>query len=366
MTLVMLFPVLLIGVVHWLIPSLVPPTLPFGVRVPLDHAHAPVIDAWRLRYRIGTAGATAATAVAVVLLRSPVAGPIAVGALLAAGVILYLAGHRAIRETKTSEGWFAGRRQVTVVDTSLRTDPERYPWRWAVPSLLLTAATIVIGIVEYPRMPQRLPRHMTPSGHAERFADKSIGTVFGPVVIEVLTTALMVTLAWVVLRSRARLDAEDPQAATRHRGFVSAMARALLALAACLDLTFLFAALQTWDLIGAGPVAAAAVPVTTALGVAVLLIVVLRTGQGGSRLRLGSTRNEHAGRGRRPAPVNQDDDRFYRWGLVYYNRDDPALFVPKRFGIGWTLNMARPSAWMLLAATVAVAVIAPVLGASTH
>jgi uncharacterized membrane protein len=40
----------------------------------------------------------------------------------------------------------------------------------------------------------------------------------------------------------------------------------------------------------------------------------------------------------------------WRWGgLVYYAPDDAALFVPKRSGLGQTLNFARPTAWCLLA-----------------
>ena len=40
----------------------------------------------------------------------------------------------------------------------------------------------------------------------------------------------------------------------------------------------------------------------------------------------------------------------WKWGgLVYYAPEDPALFVPKKIGIGQTLNMARPSAWVFLA-----------------
>ncbi|MBX6342828.1 MAG: hypothetical protein IRY97_10250, partial [Thermomicrobiaceae bacterium] len=39
-------------------------------------------------------------------------------------------------------------------------------------------------------------------------------------------------------------------------------------------------------------------------------------------------------------------------GFIYYNPDDPALMVPKRFGVGWTLNFARPAAWIFLAAVV--------------
>ena len=35
-------------------------------------------------------------------------------------------------------------------------------------------------------------------------------------------------------------------------------------------------------------------------------------------------------------------------GLVYVNPADPRLVVPKRLGIGWTFNFAKPIAWVLL------------------
>ena len=39
----------------------------------------------------------------------------------------------------------------------------------------------------------------------------------------------------------------------------------------------------------------------------------------------------------------------WRWGgMIYYAPDDPALFIPKRFGIGQTFNFARPAAWLIL------------------
>ena len=41
-------------------------------------------------------------------------------------------------------------------------------------------------------------------------------------------------------------------------------------------------------------------------------------------------------------------DAGWRGGIIYFNPDDPALLVEKRMGIGYTLNMARPSAWILL------------------
>ncbi len=42
--------------------------------------------------------------------------------------------------------------------------------------------------------------------------------------------------------------------------------------------------------------------------------------------------------------VNRNDDKHYLFGSLYYNDNDPALFVEKRVGIGFTLNFAKPAA----------------------
>ena len=54
-----------------------------------------------------------------------------------------------------------------------------------------------------------------------------------------------------------------------------------------------------------------------------------------------------ADRGRTDA-VFRDDDRYWYAGFFYNNPDDPALFVPKRFGLGWTLNFGHPQAKLVL------------------
>ncbi|WP_353062672.1 DUF5808 domain-containing protein [Tunturibacter psychrotolerans] len=48
------------------------------------------------------------------------------------------------------------------------------------------------------------------------------------------------------------------------------------------------------------------------------------------------------------AAQDSTDPRFWKAGIVYYNREDSALWVPKRFGFGYSLNFGRPVSWMLL------------------
>ena len=64
-----------------------------------------------------------------------------------------------------------------------------------------------------------------------------------------------------------------------------------------------------------------------------------------------------AARARTPAgamATDRDDDRFWKGGIWYVNRDDPAVLVSARFAFGWTVNLGNPTAWLLIAGFVAV------------
>jgi uncharacterized membrane protein len=51
-------------------------------------------------------------------------------------------------------------------------------------------------------------------------------------------------------------------------------------------------------------------------------------------------------------------DKNWKWGVFYVNPDDPKVWVPKRYGVGYTLNFGNPWSWMALA-LILVAVVAP-------
>lgn len=41
------------------------------------------------------------------------------------------------------------------------------------------------------------------------------------------------------------------------------------------------------------------------------------------------------------SPIFRDDEQYWRGGTFYNNPDDPAVFVPRRFGLGWTVNFGN-------------------------
>ncbi len=45
----------------------------------------------------------------------------------------------------------------------------------------------------------------------------------------------------------------------------------------------------------------------------------------------------------------RNDPNNYKWGIFYFNPNDPRVFVPKKYiGTGWTLNFANPYAYLVL------------------
>ena len=58
------------------------------------------------------------------------------------------------------------------------------------------------------------------------------------------------------------------------------------------------------------------------------------------------------------APVgDRTPDSAWVLGMLYVNHDDPALFVEKRFGIGYTLNFGHPLSWVLMGLLVGIPVL---------
>ena len=91
--------------------------------------------------------------------------------------------------------------------------------------------------------------------------------------------------------------------------------------------------------------------VGTLVFVALVTIISLVMGQSGARLFPDTT----------ATGMSRDDDEHWLLGTIYCNHDDPSIFVPKRFGIGWTSNVARWETWALVAGIVALTALLLVL-----
>lgn len=349
----------------WMMPALMRPTLPFGVRIPGDRTGEPVIAQELRRYRLLTilSGVVIGAIVAAVTLLTDWQETLTVGIFILVFVewLWYYRAHRHIIAAKLAGSWYAGLHQGTVVDTSIRTEPQPYPWLWALPAIGLVIATVIIGIIKYPGLPDTLAIHYNAQGVANGFASKSVWSAFSLVITEAVVTALIIGLSVFTFRSRQELSSAHPVAsAEQHRAFVRQMTQAVLFLAACVNVTMLFGSLAIWDVLTpTGPRSLLGLGLPILVGVIGITVLTIHTGQAGHKLPAGTNGQSSYSSGL----VDRDDDRYWIGGVFYMNRDDPAFLVQKRFGIGWTFNFGHPGAWVFLAIIIGSAVVVPLVSA---
>jgi uncharacterized membrane protein len=327
------------------LPSVTSPTVPFGVRVPAGRAEDPTVtrEARIYRWRVLICGlvVVAAGVGLFAVTGEPLLLPLSVLVLVGLWYGCFFLAHQEIRAAKAAGGWFEGLHQGISVDTGLRTDPPRFPWLWLAPAVIITVATAVIGVLIYPSMPQILAVHYGAKGVPDRVVARSVGAAFSLVFVQIGLTALLGVMAAAIVRSRPDIDPARPVGSARwSRQHMSLGAKALLGLVAMIDLGMMGAALLMWT----GTVTPWA-PLAVALPVlaAVVITVVV--------LARHNVERDEVGEG--TGLTHRDDDKHWRGGLLYINREDHALLVPRRFGLGWTLNLGNPRAGMLLAALLA-------------
>lgn len=351
-----------LGAILTCIPFLTRRTESFGVSIEEKHYDDPEIRGMRRTYAAGTGGVSLATVIASLAAAAALDAerhlgwllPAATGVMLVAHLILYLRYHFRMRKLKEERGLVSPAMQQTVVDTAFYRERRAYPMYWLIPHLLVAAATAWVCIANYDAFPDRIIMQYGLDGTPTNVVDKSWGTVLFPVWMQLFMIALFAVVNYGIASSKQQIDASNPRGSLR-RNLIFRRKWSAFCLGTGFLLTAMFALFPLQQLYGIEPGVLTAAMLSF---VAIVLLWAVRlgfvTGQGGSRIRLPEEPDGGAPTGK----VNRDDDKHWILGQFYYNPDDPALFLEKRFGIGWTVNLARPLAWVfLLAPLLLVAVI---------
>jgi uncharacterized membrane protein len=230
----------------------------------------------------------------------------------------------------------------------------------AGPLLILVAVCVGLGL-NWDRIPARFPMHWGANGQPNGWTTKSPAAAYSLPVIGGMVCLLLAGLGYVLPRSARRIQSSG-RAGRSEAQFVHAVSLFLLGMEYWVALLM--------GLLSLAPLRSNPEAPLTALGpmllgqtvlIATIFAIAFRMGQGGWRLaKAGPTETSDAA----PVVGDRTPDECWKLGLFYFNRNDPALWVEKRFGIGWTVNMGNPKSWYLLGALllfVAVSLVLPLV-----
>lgn len=290
--------------------------------VPVDAAYRQSAQARRMlsRFRLGILALAVAAGAAGIfaLLRqsAPLIIAASIGQIVASLALYGWAKSRVV----ASDG---GHRSPDVRRATLIHEPLLPPAAWllfAAPVLILAGTALFLDL-NWDRIPDRFPVHWGIDGKPDRWAVKSFKGVYGILLIGVSTLVLLYgAAAMIVLGS------------PRGTGPASAANRLLRAAALSMAGAGVFVSVL-FSAIALHPLAASPGKMSSPLWIVLTAIA------GGTALtiwmfRLTSDAMEETG----PAPARG----WKCMDLVYYNRDDPAMMVPRKIGAGFTPNFAHP------------------------
>jgi uncharacterized membrane protein len=336
------FILLFVGCYSLLMPSLTRRDILFGVTVAPDArssaAGRRIIAGYRLTVAIFTVALLGLFAAA--YFAAPdgwFASPwlaLSLIAVIAIVEIPYLAAYRASTRLRVLAGSSASPASAPAAELVPRHYSDYVPWIWEVLPVAIIAATAAYLATQYASAPAIIPIHFDAAGNPNGYATKSIASYFALVWAQLGMEVVITGLSLLVVGSKAVPGPADMR-------FRRAWLRALFGLKMLVMLLFAFLSVVIAEAAASGkgpktlliivPIAFAAVVI---IGVGALAV---RTGQGGARL--GS-----------PAETATDrtDDRHWFLGAIYHNGSDPAIFVERRFGVGWTPNVGNPRAILVI------------------
>lgn len=258
-------------------------------------------------------------------------------------LILYLRFHQAVKKYKATKGWEA---QISVVrvssfETKFEKKERPFPHMLFVPTLFITGGLAVWLMSIYPQLPESIPTHWGISGEPDAWNDKSFFSVFFIIFTLLFTQVLMYGLSYGIFHAAVQIKTQDAAYSLQREHEVrklNAEVMALVNFATTLLLAMLLVQ-SNWNILYGDETLSMlfALPIFLALTFGSIYFYMKRNKVLNERFK--ATEDDTS---------SPSDDAYWKWGMFYFNKDNPDLFVEKKFGVGWTVNFARPGIWLFL------------------
>lgn len=208
--------------------------------------------------------------------------------------------------------------------------------------LLLVVASSAYTFINYDKIPEMMPTHFNFKGIADGFTVKTKTSLFAQIGMQVVVMVLVYISSIYSLKSRVKINKSD------FKSDIANTIRYLNHLASESFLLLLAMALL-FSSISFGLVNQEINQLLVILSTVLLLASIVPLIYTSYKLKKGNYSDV--------SYTVDDDDKYWLLGGFYYNPDDPAAFVQKRFGIGWTVNLGSTKGKLLITCIVLMLVV---------
>ncbi|NLT11964.1 MAG: DUF1648 domain-containing protein [Clostridiaceae bacterium] len=359
-----IFVVVITGATLAIMPFITMKSLLFGVRIPAEQVKHPQVVALKRRFSFVVSIASLLVIGLVIAqyifypqmtILTAIYAPLMIVFLQ---FVVYIPSWKKALIIKSEHQWtLAEKGSADIKLTMSRQTFSNLPWSWYVVSVLLAIGAVIVGLYVYPTLPDTVVTHWNASMEADSWSEKSLMTVLSIPLVALGMTVFMAISNMMVWRMKLQINQEDPaRSFAQHRLYRLYLSHVLGAITILMTLMFLFIyglAIQLWE------------PTKTimyiAMGVPSLLMIILpvgltlKVGQAGNKINPVISEADRFVAGIMPQTsshrniTSRQDDRYWKLGMFYYNKEDPTLFVEDRFGTNSGFNYARPLAWLFAA-----------------
>jgi len=335
-------------VLQIIVPFIVRETIVFGVTVPDQNIKHPALANVKKRYAqiVGGTGVVFLIVMIIsynLLTSESIQGMFLLGCLwsmLTVSMGLYWVYHQKLSALKRQEQWGVNLKQVRAVDLTARSRDEMLPWSFFAVPLVISGFLIIYTILHYDQMPANIAVHWGPSGEADAWKSKTYLTAISLPLVMLMMQFMMWGITDSIKRSAIKIAVnrkeESLEDQLKTRKFMSWQI-----LLVSYAITVLLTVLQLSNIYPSMTVGYKLLPLFVlflAVVVGSLLIYVVKK----RKYRVRYEKNIDS------QVMDVDEDRYWKGGLIYMNRQDPSVFVEKRFGVGWTMNLANPRGYIVI------------------
>ena len=236
-----------------------------------------------------------------------------------------------------------------ILDTDFINEKNRIIKKYSLFYLIPYIITILVAIymaTKYSTIPDIIPTHWGLSGAPDAFSKKSVFSVFSTFIMSIGFGVIIYISSIQSLKSRAKLNTENiSQNKSIHLYYLNKLAITFLVLnigCQVLFIAILFATINASNIN------------TYIMWSTTIAMIVAAIYQTYLYYKLPS-------KSKTAVYSVDDDDSNWIFGTFYNNPNDPSLFVQKRFGVGWTINIGSMKGKILFVSPFILIVLALIL-----